>query len=153
MRTLLVILLAFAAQGASAEMWKCVDADGNTRYTNVKSESKACKALNLDPINTATPHPSSASRTQQKPANFPSVDNETQRQRDAGRRRILEQELSQEQQQLEAAKKQLAEQKDVRLGNEKNYSRVEDRLRPYEDRVKLHDNNIESLKKEIGNIR
>ena len=75
------------------------------------------------------------------------------RQRDAGRRRILEQELSQEQQQLEAAKKQLAEQKDIRLGNEKNYARVEERLKPYEDRVKLHDNNIESLKKEIGNIR
>jgi chromosome segregation ATPase len=119
----------------------------------VKAEAKACKALNLEPINTATPNTAPASRPQQKPANFPSVDNDTQRQRDTGRRRILEQELSQEQQQLEAAKKQLAEQKDVRLGNEKNYARVEERLKPYEDRVKLHDNNIESLKKEIGNIR
>jgi chromosome segregation ATPase len=153
MRTLFVILLAFAAQNTSAEMWKCVDPDGNTRYTNVKAEAKACKALNLEPINTATPNTAPASRPQQKPANFPSVDNDTQRQRDTGRRRILEQELSQEQQQLEAAKKQLAEQKDVRLGNEKNYARVEERLKPYEDRVKLHDNNIESLKKEIGNIR
>ena len=153
MRILLVMLLAFTAHAASAEMWKCVDPDGNTRYTNVKAEAKACKALNLDPINTATPHTAPASRPQQKPANFPSVDNETQRQRDAGRRRILEQELTQEQQQLEVAKKQLAEQKEMRLGNEKNYSRVEERLKPYEDRVKLHDNNIESLKKEIGNIR
>jgi hypothetical protein len=32
MRTLLVMLLAFAAHAVSAEMWKCVDADGNTRY-------------------------------------------------------------------------------------------------------------------------
>src|SRR5438045_486920 len=95
MRILLVMLLAFAARGAYAEMWKCIDSDGNTRYTNVKAEAKACKALNLDPINTATPHPAPTSRQQQKPANFPSVDNETQRQRDAGRRRILEQELSQ----------------------------------------------------------
>lgn len=154
MRILLAMALLLTAQIASAEMWKCVDPDGNTRYTNVKADAKACKALNLDPINTALPTPVvPATRTQQKPANFPSVDNDTQRQRDAGRRRILEQELSQEQQLLEAAKKQLAEQKDIRLGSERNYARVEDRLKPYEDRVKLHDNNIESLRKELANVR
>ena len=90
---------------------------------------------------------------QQKPTNFPSVDNDTQRQRDAGRRKILEQELAQEQQQLDAAKKQLVEQKDVRLGNERNFSRVEERLKPYEDKVKLHEGNVESLRKEIGNVK
>ncbi|HYK13777.1 MAG TPA: DUF4124 domain-containing protein, partial [Burkholderiales bacterium] len=103
-----------------------------------------------EPINTAPPPPRAA---QQKPANFPSVDNDTQRQRDAGRRKILEQELSQEQQQLESAKKQLAEQKDVRLGTEKNYARVEERLKPYEDRVKLHEVNVESLRKELSNVK
>ena len=89
----------------------------------------------------------------ESPANFPSVDNDTQRQRDAGRRKILEQELAQEQQQLDAAKKQLAEQKDVRLGNEKNYARVEERLKPYEDKVKLHEVNVESLRKELANVK
>ena len=152
MRTWFLIWMTFAAPLAYAEMWKCVDQDGNTRYTNVKADAKGCKALNLDPINTAPP-PVVPARTQQKPPNFPSVDNDTQRQRDAGRRKILEQELALEQQQLEAAKKQLNEQKDVRLGNEKNYARVEERLKPYQDRIKLHENNIESLKKEIGNIR
>lgn len=36
---------------ARAEMWKCIDADGNSRYTNKKSDADAngCKALNLDP--------------------------------------------------------------------------------------------------------
>ena len=148
MRTWFLILLATAAPVAHAEMWKCVDRDGKTHYTNVKAAAKGCKALNLEPMNIAP-----AVRAQHKPANFPSVDNDTQRQRDAGRRRILEQELAQEQQQLEAAKTQLAEQKDVRLGSEKNYARVEARLKPYEDRVKLHENNIESLKKEIAHVR
>ena len=152
MRTWCLILMTFAAPLAHAEMWKCVDQDGNTRYTNVKADAKGCKALNLDPINTA-PAPVVPARPQQKPANFPSVDSDTQRQRDAGRRKILEQELALEQQQLESAKKQLNEQKDVRLGNEKNYARVEERLKPYQDRIKLHENNIESLRKEIGNIR
>ena len=146
MKTWLLILLAFTAQATHAEMWKCVDQDGNTRYTNVKADAKGCKALNLEPTAPAT-------RAQQKPVNFPSVDNGTQKQRDAGRRKILEQELTQEQQQLETAKKQLAEQKDVRLGNEKNYARIEERLKPLEDQVKLHESNIESLKKEIANTQ
>lgn len=150
MRTVFLVLLAFAAQVASAEMWKCADQNGNTRYTNVKADAKGCKALNLDPLNTV---PATRVRAQQRPANFPGVDNDTQRQRDAGRRKILEQELTQEQQQLEVAKKQLAEEKDVRLGSEKNYARVEERLKPYEDRVRLHENNVESLRKEIGGAK
>ena len=136
----------------SAEMWKCVDPDGTTRYTNVKADAKGCKGLNLEPMNTA-PAPPRAPQANQKPANFPSVDNDTQRQRDAGRRKILEQELAQEQQQLDTAKKQLAQQKDTRSGNEKNFARVEERLRPFEDQVKLHENNVESLRKEIANIK
>lgn len=148
MRTWLLILLAFAAPVAHAEMWKCMDQDGNTRYTNVKADAKGCKALNLEPLNTVPP-----TRAQQKPANFPSVDNNTQKQRDAARRKILEQELAQEQQQLDTAKKQLAEQKDTRYGSEKNYARVEERLKPFDDRVKRHENNIENLKKEIGNTK
>jgi hypothetical protein len=94
-------------------MWKCVDAEGLTRYTNVKADAKGCKAIVLDPINSVPPPPA---RPQQKPANFPSVDNETQRQRDARPPQDPRTELSQEQQQLDTAKKQLAEQKDVRLG-------------------------------------
>jgi septal ring factor EnvC (AmiA/AmiB activator) len=151
MRIWLLLLVVFAAPVANAEMWKCVDADGNTRYTNVKGDAKGCKGLNLEPMNTVAPP--RGQQASQKPANFPSVDNDTQRSRDAGRRKILEQELAQEQQQLDTAKKQLAEQKDARLGNEKNFARVEERLVPFENKVKLHENNIESLRKEIANIK
>ena len=150
MRMLLLMVLALAAQLAHAEMWKCVDPDGNTRYTNVKSDAKGCQALHLDPINTAT---APATKVQQKPANFPSVGSGTQRQRDVGRRKILEQELAQEQQQLELAKKQLAEQQGTRSGSEKNYARVEERLKPYETRVRLHEGNVESLRKELVNSK
>ncbi len=150
MRMSLLMVLALAAPLVHAEMWKCVDQDGNTRYTNVKSDAKGCKALNLDPINTAT---APAAKVQPKPANFPSVGTDTQRQRDAARRKILEQELAQEQRELELAKKQLAEQQGTRLGSEKNYTRVEERLKPYEARVRLHEVNVESLKKELANSR
>jgi chromosome segregation ATPase len=149
MRIWYLLLLMCAAPVADAEMWKCVDQDGNTRYTNLKADAKGCKGLNLEPMNT-TPAPA---RPQQKPANFPSVDSDTQRSRDAGRRKILEQELAQEQQQLEVEKKQLAEQKEMRLGNERNYARFEERLKPYEDKIKQHELNLESLKKELANTK
>jgi hypothetical protein len=150
MRICFLLILVLCVPVARAEMWKCVDPDGNIRYTNVKGDAKGCKGLNLEPLNTAPPPPRAP---QQKPANFPSVDAETQRSRDAGRRKILEQELAQEQQHLDAAKKQLGEQKEIRLGTEKNYARVEERLKPFEDKIKLHESNIESLKKEIANVK
>jgi hypothetical protein len=150
MRLCFLLLLTCLTSAAHAEMWKCFDADGNTRYTNVKGDAKGCKGLNLEPINTA---PAPPRAVQQKPSNFPSVDNDTQRSRDAGRRKILEQELAQEQMQLDAAKKQLLEQKEVRLGNEKNFARVEERLKPYEDKIKLHEGNVESLRKELTNVK
>ena len=152
MRIWFPILAMLVAPATQAEMWKCVDYDGNTRYTNVKVEATGCKSLNLEPINTAPP-PVVTARPQQKAPNFPSVDSSTQKQRDAGRRKILEQELALEQQELEAAKTQFNEQKGVRLGNEKNYSRVEERLKPYQDKVKLHEINIENLKKEIASVK
>ncbi|MDP2707561.1 MAG: DUF4124 domain-containing protein [Burkholderiales bacterium] len=151
MRMPLLMMLALGAPHVHAEMWKCVDQAGNTRYTNVKSDAKGCKALNLEPINTATAPP--AAKVQQKPPSFPSVGTDTQRQRDAARRKILEQELAQEQRELELAKKQLAEQQATRLGSEKNYARVEERLKPYATRVRLHEVNVESLRKELATSR
>ena len=153
-----LLLLPFMVPVANAEMWKCVEPDGNIRYTNVKAEAKGCKGLNLDPPNIAPAPPRAAPAqagqpAQHKPANFPSVDNDTQRQRDAGRRKILEQEYAQELQHLETAKKQLAEQKEVRLGNEKNFARVEEQIKPYDDKVKQHELNLESLKKELATSR
>ena len=69
-----------------------------------------------------------------------------------GRQRdILEKELASEQQQLDLARKELAEQESVRAGDEKNYARVLDRLQPYKDNVDLHQKNIEALKRELGN--
>jgi len=151
MRIWLAVILACTAAAADAEMWKCIGADGNPSYTNVRADAKGCKSLNLEPLNTA-PAPR-AQQQQLKPANFPSVDSETQKQRDAGRRKILEQELAQEQQQLDVAKKELAEQQEIRLGNERNFARVEERLKPFDSRVKLHESNVESLKRELANIK
>ena len=76
-----------------------------------------------------------------------------QRQRDKDRRRILEKELSSEEKLLDQARKELAEQEAVRLGSERNYQRVLDRLEPYKKKVKLHEDNIASLKREMASAK
>lgn len=138
---------------ACAEMWECTDkVTGSRTFTNIKAEikGKECKLFDVGPINTA---PAPAARPAQRTANFPSVDSNTQKQRDAERRKLLEKELGDEQQQLDQARKQLAEQKEQRFGTERNYARVEERLKPFEDRVKRHESNIENLRKELANTK
>jgi phage shock protein A len=81
------------------------------------------------------------------------VDGDTQRSRDAERRRILEQELANEQKLLDEARKELAEQESQRLGSERNYQRMLDRLEPYKKRVKLHEDNVANLRRELASAR
>lgn len=152
MRFLLIstLLVAFNAQ---AQIYECVDASGNKVFTNIKSQAKGCRELDVGPVNTVPAFKPSAKGQQPAPTNFPKVDPSTQRERDADRRRILEQELANEQKELVAAQKALAEQEAVRHGDERNYQRVLDRLEPYQKRVKQHEANIESLRKELANLR
>ena len=160
MRFLMISLLfAIAAGPVRAEIYECVDSSGNKRFTNVKSESAGCKPMNLPPVATvpapakAAPRTSDAKPQAAAPASFPKVDTPTQQQRDAERRKILEQELANEQKLLDQARKALAEQEAIRLGNERNYQRVLDRLEPFQKKVALHESNIANLRKELSTLR
>jgi hypothetical protein len=146
-------LLALLAGFAQADtLYKCSDSEGRTTYTNQKTAGKTCTVLSQDkPISTfAAPKTRASTPT---PEGFPRVNSETQRSRDGDRRKILEEEMRAEQQKLEGAKKSLAEQEATREGNEKNYQRVLDRLKPYQEEVQLHERNVESLQKELDSQR
>jgi hypothetical protein len=147
--TLAVAIAAFAG-AARADIWECVDSSGNKRFTNIKSESQGCRMLNVGPTNTV---PANKPQAQAAPPGFPKVDGETQRQRDNDRRRILEHELANEQKLLEQARSELAVQDSIRLGSERNYQRVLDRLEPYRRKVKLHEDNIANLRRELAGGR
>lgn len=142
---------------AHADIYKCVGESGHVTYSNV--DKKGCKKMDLEPLSTI-PGGSSAKPASPKsgggvasPSTFPKVSDETQKKRDTDRRTILEQELSAEEKSLDEAKKELAEQEAERHGDERNYQRVLDRLQPYKDRVALHERNVDSLKRELGNLR
>lgn len=152
-----------AARASNHILYECVDASGAKQFTNIPANPKACKVLNIAPI---TPGSSSPAPTQggaakappkapqvATPSNFPRVDRELQRQRDNDRMRILQNELGNEEKLLAQAKKELAEQESVRLGNEKNYQRVLERVEPFQKRVRLHEDNVTNLRSEISKIR
>ena len=146
-----VLLLVLTVPRAAAEIWECMDEGGNRRFTNIPSEAKGCKPLNVQPPNTVSaPAAKPKAKTAARPPDFPKVDGNTQKQRDNDRRRILDQELANEQKLLDQARKELTEQESQRLGSERNYQRVLDRLEPYKKKVKLHEDNIANLRRELA---
>jgi hypothetical protein len=148
----MAFLLAWLALPAQADIWECMDDSGNRRFTNIKSESKGCKLIDVGPTNTMpASRPQAVSKA--TPRDFPKVDGDTQRQRDAERRKILDQEMANEQKLLDQARKDLSEQESQRFGSERNYQRVLDRLEPYKKKVKLHEDNIASLRRELTSSR
>jgi hypothetical protein len=150
-----ILLLAAVAPPSVADIYECVDANGNKRFTNIKAEAKGCKVLHISPPNTVPSpvKPQAQGKPVATPSSFPRVDADMQRQRDNDRRRILEQELSNEEKLLGQARKELEAQEAVRLGSERNYQRVLERLEPYKKKVKLHEDNVASLKRELAGVK
>jgi hypothetical protein len=149
----LLALLLFAAGSAHADtLYKCTDDSGVVLYTNQKGTGKNCTVLGHDQAISNVPGSRAATRSA-SPGDFPKVDGETQKNRDGDRRKILDQELATEVQNLEKAKKDLAEQEGIRSGDERNYQRVLDRLQPFKDAVAVHERNIEALRRELGNLK
>lgn len=133
----------FLAGAAQAEIYKFVDDNGHVTYTNMPRPG--AKAVILDapkPIQTPGAKGEKKHRVA-TPASFPRVDAGTQRKRDDMRRQLLEEELSSEQRNLNAARTAFSASRG-QTGADVN------RLM---DSVRLHEKNIEMLNKELSHIR
>jgi len=146
-------MLAFFAMPLYADMWKCEKPGESPLFTSDRNEAKkpGCTQITITPNVVSSPPP--AAKGAPSPGGFPKVDPKTQAQRDNDRRKILENELANEERNLATAKAELIQQESVRTGDEKNYQRVLDRLEPFQKKVKLHEDNIANLRKEINNLR
>jgi len=148
------LILAVLAMPLYADIYECVDESGNKRFTNIKSEAKGCKPMNLGPANVVTTQkPPAKAASKASPADFPKVDPNTQQKRDGDRRKILERELANEETLLAQAQKELAEQEATRLGSERNYQRVVERLEPFKKKVSLHESNIATIRRELAAMK
>lgn len=138
-------------------LYKCQNPDGRTTYTNQKT-GKDCEIISQDkPVSTFSAPPQRP--RQATPADFPRVNGDQQRARDNDRRAILEKELANEQKNLDAAKRELAEQENLILPEERTQGggiqggKREARIQTHRDRVQLHERNLASLRKELANLK
>lgn len=129
MKRFLLFLAALPCAGHADTLYKCQGPEGRTTYTNQKS-GNSCEIVSEDkPVSTFSA-PARKPR-QLTPADFPRVNGDQQKARDDDRRAILEQELANEQKLLDAAKADPAG----------------------KDRAPLHGRNIESIRRELGNLK
>ena len=158
MRYLLVMsamLLSAVAGPLYADMWKCEKPGESPLYTSDRNEGKkaGCTQITVTPAIVSSPPPAGKATSTPTPGSFPKVEPQVQQQRDNDRKKILETELINEERNLQLAKTELAEQENTRLGSERNAQRMLDRIEPFQKKVKLHEDNIANLKKELANIR
>ena len=186
------VSLASPLAFAQATIYKHVDDSGRVTYTN--RPMKGAIVLDLEPLSTLpglsaqAGGPKSAAKSQEKfavkpavaivtprglPNTIASVDRETQKGRDDVRRRILEDELSQEEKSLAEVRKSLlqeqqnpsliaggrvaqqatdptpAQQAEMRAA----IDRASGRIRGLQSTAAEHEKNIEALKKELGALK
>ena len=146
----IAVLLAGPAR-AQSEIWKCVDERGRPLYTSDRRETsgKKCELVSRE-VNVVPAQKAAAK--QPSPPGFPKESAADRASAKSKQRDTLERELTQEETMLADAKRKLAEQEAIRTGNEKNYARVLERLKPYKDAVEVHEKNVDALKRELGNL-
>jgi hypothetical protein len=152
MKRYLFAVLCVCPLLVQAEIYKSVDADGHVTYSS--TPIKGGKKLILEPLPTMMP-PGRAHSNE----NFPKVDNGTQRGRDDTRRTILQDELNAEEKLLAEARQNLTEGEsnpEVYKGEGgrtyRNVTKYEEKIKPLQDQVDLHKNNIEALKTELSKL-
>ena len=142
---------------ASAETCKYVDKDGRTIYSNVpvKNARKVSCFQLPPPVSSETSDqgsPQPATNTAPRSdGTSPRVPASAQRPHD--RRQSVEEALAREQEALGEAKRALAQQVRMHGGNERPDLGTEERLKPYQDAVTLHEKNLKSLSEELAKLK
>ena len=145
---LLTLCIAAAGPALAQNIWSCKDPSGRTHVTNLKEDTigKDCRVVQQERV---TVVPAAKTKT---PASFPRETPGDRLTARAKQKDTIEKELNQEESMLADARKKLSEQEAIRTGDEKNYAKVLERLKPYKDTVEVHEKNVEALKRELVNL-
>ena len=153
--TALVSLLfaRFPCTSALAETCKYVDKDGHVTYSNVPIPN-ARKANCIEaPPPVSNVRPAEPNKSQATPQPTSKSSDGSQPKTTDDRKKALMEELAREQDALIKAREALAQQESIRLGDERNYARVLERLKPYQDEVAAHEKKITELRQDLANLR
>ena len=153
---LLGFSLALDAHAQATEIYKCTDPSGRPLYTSDKRDTagKKCelvsRQVNVMPSQGATQ--SRERRGGEAAAAFPRESSDQRASAKDRQREILQKELATEQASLARARQELAQAESIRMGDERNYARVQERLQPLKESVETHEKNIQALQRELGNL-
>ncbi|MCL6264564.1 DUF4124 domain-containing protein [Craterilacuibacter sp. RT1T] len=150
MKSAIALLLASLASlpCSAATIYKYVDQDGHVTYSNIPARGAKALTINVP----SAPTSQAAMRTPQRSdsSGFPTVAPETQRQRDGGRRQILQSELSNEQKALDDARRTLSDSEaSLRTGLRTN-PELSKRIALQRESVKDRERNVQALQRELG---
>lgn len=137
---LLCILLVAAAGVAHAQqVMRCVDAQGRVRYVDSAMQG----TMNCRPVSgeASVVSPQAAPQTQGNPQRDA---NERQRAAEMEAERAAK--IAAAEGRLAEARRELAEQEGQRLGGEKNYARVQERLQPYREKIERAERELRDLR-------
>ncbi len=153
-----MLLLLVAAVGyvhAENDVYLCVDSAGKKEYKNTDI-TKGCRKIDLPGL-TMIPAPrapkAAARETASAASGFPRIDSSTQKARDDERRRILLQEMQNEEQKLASLRQEYNNGQPERHGDERNYAKYQARVASMKDDISRSEKNIEALKRELGNLK
>jgi hypothetical protein len=155
---LLLLLTATGYVYAESDVYLCVDEFGKKEYKNT-GLTKGCKKIDLPGITMIPAPPRRAVQTASTkpasgaPSDFPKVDSGTQKARDNDRRKILLEEMKNEEQKLADLKKDFNNGEPERLGNERNYAKYQERVATMKEDIGRSEKNIEALKRELDNLK
>lgn len=144
-----------AMPGAQAAICKYLDQDGNVVYSNV-APSKGFRKLSCDIVEETPRRASSGNgaRSAPTPEGFPKVSPDVQRSRDDTRRKILDDELANEEKLLAAARDAYGNGAPQPLPDEKNDAeKYRQRIARLRQAVTVHERNVDALRKEIATTR
>lgn len=197
------VMTASVAALAQTTIYKHIDASGRVTYSNkpmkdgVIVELEPLTTIPATPAGSLVPQKSAAlasapisAPVSEKPeikpavalvtptatptaASFPSIDSQTQKRRDEGRRKILAEELDQEERALSEVRKLLQDEQQnptliaaVRIAQQavepnpaqqaefrRNIEKASGRIRGLQATAAEHEKNIEALKKELGALK
>ena len=155
---LLLFSLLLPYAHAQSDVYLCVDENGKKEYKNTGA-TRGCKKVELEGINVIpapvlpTSTKKAAASAASTPANFPKVDDSTQKSRDSDRKQILLDELKTEEQKLSNLKKEYNNGEPERRGDERNFAKYQERTAMMKEDIGRTEKNIEALKREISHLK
>ncbi len=149
--SLMLSFLGFVG-AAHGDICKYADSEGRVIYSNLPI--KGAKRLSCDITLDPSPSGGKNARNVPSPSGFPKVDPGTQRSRDDTRRKILQEELANEEKLLAEARAAFRGGSPDRLAEEQgNEAKYGERVAKLKQNLAVHEKNVDALKQELAKLK